>query len=71
MTYTLSKTVKQMNQREKILKWRHLFQKASLEHNRLLEAGALQFRKEIEKEYGIDTAELVELAYSKKSEENE
>ncbi len=45
-----------------------MFQRASLEHNRLLEARALSFRKEIEQEFDIDTAELVEIAYGKRAE---
>ncbi|GAH08466.1 unnamed protein product [marine sediment metagenome] len=43
-----------------------MFQKASLENNRFLEEQALKFRKEIEKEFDIDTSELVEIAYDKK-----
>lgn len=48
-----------------------MFQQASLEHNRLLEAQALSFRKEIETEFDIDTAELVEIAYKHRGETND
>ncbi len=48
-----------------------MFQRASLEHNRLHEAQALSFRKEIEAEFDIDTAELVEIAYKKRVEQDE
>ncbi len=48
-----------------------MFQRASLEHNRLHEAEALSYRKEIEKEFDIDTAELVEIAYRNRVEKDE
>ena len=53
------------------MEWKQMFQRASLEHNRLLEEQALNFRKEIEVEFGIDTAELVEIAYKKRVEIDE
>ena len=67
----LNKTVIKMNQMEAILEWKHLFRKASLEHNKALEETALKFRKEIEHEFDIDTAELVEIAYKKRAEQDD